>query len=124
MTTEPDRIDPGIHLPLTPLDFHLLLVLAEGDLHGYGIMKAVETQSAGRLKPEIGSLYRMIARLMTNGLIAEAPPRGEAKRRDGPGKARRYYRITPTGRAVAGAEAARLRDVLTVAEARDLPLPR
>lgn len=106
-------------LPLSPLDFHLLLVLADGDLYGYGIRKAIEEASAGTLRPEIGSLYRMIGRLMKSGLVDEAdervPEEGEART---PGHPRRYYQITELGRAVLQAEASRLQDVLRTARAR------
>ena len=120
MTNPSDASATGLYPPLTAMDFHVLLVLAEQDLHGYGIMKEVETQSAGRLRPEIGSLYRMIGRLMTQGLIEQAPSTKDSARGDGRGKPRRHYRITEAGREMARAEATRLREVLSVAAARDL----
>lgn len=104
-------------LPLAPADFQLLLVLLDGELHAYGITKAVERQRKGRVPLEIGSLYRMLSRLLEQGLVEERP----AKPHDtGVAARRRYYRITPLGRRVAKAEAARLRDVLEVARAKDL----
>lgn len=81
-------------------------------------MKAVESESGGTVAPEIGSLYRVLARLMGEGLVDEAPaPTDEDTH---PGRARKYYRLTDTGRAVARAEALRLRDVLGLAARREL----
>lgn len=100
-------------LPLPPHDFHILLVLAERELYGYAIKKAVEETSQGTLSPEIGSLYRMIGRLMEQGFVEEADPRPD----ESPGRPRRYYRITDAGRAVLEAEALRVRNVLQLAEA-------
>jgi DNA-binding PadR family transcriptional regulator len=100
--------------PLRPLDFHVLLVLAAEDLYGYAIMRAVEADSLGAPSPEIGSLYRVLARLMNEGRVGEAAvPDGHADPH--PGRARRYYRITPAGRAALRAEAERLRHALALA---------
>ncbi len=106
------------HAPLSATDFHVLLVLCEGDLYGYAIKKAVEVQSGGAVAPEIGSLYRVLARLMAEGLVAEAAPQetGETHR----GRARKYYGITPVGQDLARAEAARLSQVVELARGRDL----
>lgn len=106
------------HAPLGAVDFHVLLVLAEGDLYGYGIMKAVEDQSGGAVSPEIGSLYRVLARLMAAGLVVETdgPEGGEVH----PGRPRKYYGITPAGRDLARAEASRLDALVELARGRDL----
>jgi DNA-binding PadR family transcriptional regulator len=101
-------------VPISALDFHVLLVLAAGDLYGYAIMKAVEAHSRGAVAPEIGSLYRVLARLMNDGWVAEAAA-PEGTRDAHPGRARRYYRITPAGRAALRAEAERLRHALRLA---------
>lgn len=108
-------------LPLSPNDFHVLLVLAEGQLYGYGIKKAMEEASHGMLKPEIGSLYRMIGRLMRSGLVEEAGER-QATSDEGPspGHPRRYYAITDLGREVLEADASRVQEVLETARAKDL----
>ena len=101
--------------PLSPLEFHVLLVLAPGQLYGYAIKKGVEEQSRGSVAPEIGSLYRSISRLMERGWVEESPtpPREDSPRR---GKPRKYYCITPQGLEAARAEARRLREVLETAE--------
>ena len=71
--------DPSSALPLNPVDVQILLVLTGGNLHGYGLMKAVEEQSGGKVRLEVGSLYRVIKRLIGNGLIEES--------KNGPGAA-------------------------------------
>jgi DNA-binding PadR family transcriptional regulator len=101
---------------MSATDFHVLLVLAIEDLYGYAIMKAVEAQSRGAVAPEIGSLYRVLARLMKVGLVVELDvpdPEAEPQR----GRPRRYYRITPAGRAALRVEAERLRHAVSLANA-------
>ena len=103
-------------LPLRPIDLQILLVLMESDLHGYGLMKEVERQSEGKVTPEVGSLCRVVKRLLANELIDEAagaPEQSAAKRR-------RNYRITAFGRQVARAEADRLVGVIETAQQRNL----
>ena len=120
--TPPDFSDKVCELlPLSPNDFHLLLVLAEGELYGYGIKKAVEEASHGMLKPEIGSLYRMIGRLMKSGLVEDAGEQHAGHDAGpSPGHPRRYYRITDLGRQVLEADATRVQEVLETARAKDL----
>lgn len=117
-----EATDLQSYLPLSPTDFHLLLVLAEEDLYGYAIMKEVEEQSGGALTPEIGSLYRMIGRLVNAGLVEDMGNRvpEETSGSQGRGRPRRYYRITELGREILMAEAARLREVLGLAAAREI----
>lgn len=112
-------------MPLTPLTMALLLSLAEGERHGYALMKDVEEQTEGTLTPGTGSLYAALERLMDEGLIEEAPDAADGH----DDRRRRYYRITEEGRAVTRAEARRMLRVLTVARDRDLapdlvPAPR
>jgi DNA-binding PadR family transcriptional regulator len=96
---------------LKPADFHILLALASGPLHGYGIMKDVERDTGGEVTLEIGSLYRLLARLVTEGLIDDV---------EGADERRRYYRITAAGRRALKSEAARLANVVTLVRARKL----
>ena len=107
---------------LSPTELHILLVLLDGALYGYAIMKAVEAESGGRISPEIGSLYRVLSRLTARGMVeeTEAPPDDAPVH---PGRDRKYYGVTARGRAAARAEASRLREVLELAACRDL-LPR
>lgn len=105
--------------PLSPLDWHVLVALDARDLHGYGIMKAVRADSGGTVPLELGSLYRLISRLMTAGLIDEvdAPADAPSGTR---GQPRRYYRLTPLGRTALRQESLRLRDALALARRRRL----
>ena len=104
---------------LSATDFHVLLVLAAGDLYGYAILKAVEEESAGAVRPEIGSLYRVLGRLMSSGLVTEAPvPRGGGETHRG--RTRRYYRLTDRGRRALEEDACRLERALEIARDRAL----
>lgn len=103
--------------PLTPAVFHILLALAEGERHGYAIMRDVAAQSGGRMRLGPGTLYGSLRRLLEDGLITEAESRPDPALDD---ERRRYYRLTPEGRRVAGAEAARLDDLARAARARGL----
>jgi DNA-binding PadR family transcriptional regulator len=91
-------------------DFHILLVLVDGPRHGYGIMKEVERESRGEVRLEIGSLYRLLSRLLDAGLIEEAE--GDERRR--------FYRISRLGRRVLKSEAARLAELVEKFRARKL----
>lgn len=104
--------DAGIRdpLPLKPSDFHVLLALLDAPLHGYGIMKQVERESGGEVRLEIGSLYRLLARLIDEGLIAMDEDDGR----------RRNYAITRLGRKVLRAEARRLAGLVELVRARKL----
>jgi DNA-binding PadR family transcriptional regulator len=93
---------------MKPVDFHILLVLIEGPRHGYGLMKDVERESNGEVRLEIGSLYRLLARLLDAGLIEETE--GDERRR--------FYRISRNGRRVLKAEAGRLAGLVNLARAR------
>lgn len=95
------------------------MVLSDGALYGYGIMKAVAEESRGAVTPEIGSLYRVLARLMGAGFVEETPAPDEAEDVH-PGRARKYYALTASGQSVLEAEAARLSHVLELARARSL----
>lgn len=116
--------EPETLLPLSPVDLQILLVLSEEPVHGYGLMKAVEEQSGGKVRLEVGSLYRVIKRLLGNGLIEESAdgPAGDgalAGASRGP-KPRRFYKISDLGREVAAAEARRLAEVVETARAQAL----
>lgn len=114
-----ERRDPKEMLPLPPADFQVLLLLANEPLHPYGISKAVEGPGRG-VRLEIGSLYRMLNRMMTNGLIEDSG--GHNVGGKGPAARRRVFRMTRYGRRVAKAEARRLEAVLEAArEQRFLP---
>ena len=97
-------------LPLTPVVFEILLTLAERERHGYEIMQDVERRTEGRIVLHAGTLYRALGRLLAEGLIEELD-----ERPDSDDQRRRYYRLTPIGRAAALAEADRLASQVTAA---------
>ncbi len=105
------RADATALLPLPPATFHILLALAAGDRHGYGIIQDVEARTGGTLRLSPGTLYRTIQRLLEQGLIVE-PKRRPAPLDD---PRRRYYRITPFGAAAARAETRRLAHLVRLA---------
>lgn len=101
---------------LSPLEYHVLLALARGTVHGYAVKDAVQTESHGALTPRAGSLYRVLARLMGWGLVAETEPARDATPH--PGLTRKYYELTPEGREALAAEARRQRGAAELAEER------
>ena len=107
-------LDSGRHVSLSPPEFQILLALADGEKHGYGIMQEVGTRTAGRTRLGPGTLYGAIKRILQNGLIEETEERPDPKLDD---RRRRYYRLTDAGRRLAVAEAERL--VELVREAHD-----
>lgn len=111
---------PETFLPLSPTLFHILVALADQDRHGYSIMLDVSSRTRGKLKLSPGTLYGSIKRLLEDGWIVELDERAAPAHDD---ERRRYYRLTPLGRAVARAEAVRLDEVLGQARATGL-LPK
>jgi len=102
---------------LTPAVFNVLLALADGEKHGYAILKEVAEQSAGEVQLSTGTLYGIIKRLLSDGLIEELRRRPALDRDD---QRRRYYRLTAGGRDLAMAEAERMRKVVARARAKQL----
>jgi DNA-binding PadR family transcriptional regulator len=98
--------DRGIdkHLPLRQVEFHILLSLASGERHGYGIIQDIEARGETSV-PDVGTMYRALARMVEAGLIEPASRRPAPDRED---ERRNYYRITSVGMRVARAEARRL----------------
>jgi len=107
---------PEAQTPLTAAMFNVLLSLADGEKHGYAILKEVEEQTAGEVQLSTGTLYGIIKRLLADGLIAELrnrPVEGDDQRR-------RYYRLTDDGRQAAIAEAQRMEKLLARARNKRL----
>ena len=98
--------------PLTPAVFHVLLALADGDKHGYAIMKSVEEHTSGTLKMGAGTLYGTLQRLTDAGWVLEITPPQALSARD---ERRRFYRLTPDGRQALGAEVRRLEELVRLA---------
>jgi DNA-binding PadR family transcriptional regulator len=108
---------PSASPPLKPIVFHILLVLLEGERHGWGIVGEVERRAGGSLRVLPGNLYRTLREMTAAGLIVESGRRPDPGQDDG---RRRYFKATRAGREAARAEAHRL-DAL-VGEARALKL--
>ena len=105
------------HLPLKPRDYHILFALSRADLHGYGLVKALEEQSEGLLQLDPTSLYRRLRVLLRDGLVVEVEGEPRAPLDD---PRRNYYRLTDLGLAVLTAEASRMRALVRQAEGSDL----
>jgi DNA-binding PadR family transcriptional regulator len=109
-----DHRAPDDFLPLKTDAFYVLLVLLHGDRHGYAIMRDAAERSDGRLELQAGALYRLLARMLENGLVAESHRRPAA---DADDERRRYYRITALGRRAIAAEAERMASLAATARA-------
>lgn len=104
-------------LPLSRVDFLVLLVLTDGDRHGYGIVKEIGERTEGTVQLLPGNLYAVMNRLMKGGLVERAQ---EEEQEDAENRRRRYYRITHFGQRTLAAEAAAMRSLVREAAARDL----
>jgi DNA-binding PadR family transcriptional regulator len=104
-------------LPLTPAMFQILVALADGEKHGYAILKDVARRTADKVRLSAGTLYGNLSRLESAGLIAESARRPELVLDD---ERRRYYLLTEFGRAVAVAEAERMEEALVQARVKKL----
>ena len=109
--------DPESLLPLTPAVFSILLALADGEKHGYGIMQEVASRTDGKQRMGPGTLYGSIKRMLNDGLIVES---GERRVPELDDERRRYYRLTGSGQRVAQAEVQRLEQLLHVAQLKNL----
>jgi DNA-binding PadR family transcriptional regulator len=103
--------------PLPTAAFQILLALVDADLHGYGIMRQVASQTEGRLRLGPGTLYGSIRTLLEEGLIEELGSRGAENIAQ---ERRRYYRLSSAGRKLARSEAERLADLLRVARSKKI----
>jgi DNA-binding PadR family transcriptional regulator len=109
------RFDPAPHLPLTPALFQVLLALADGEKHGYAIIKEIARRTDGKVELRTGTLYPLIRRCLDERFIEESTQRPDPSLDD---ERRRYYRLTERGRAVANAEADRLTETLRQARTK------
>ena len=112
----PKAPSPESLLPLTHLALEILLALADGPRHGYGIITDIEARSGGRTSLRSGTLYTAIQRLRTDGLLEPV----ESKRGPEGDPRRKYFRMTALGRAVARLELERLSAVLASGRRRAL----
>ncbi len=108
---------PESYLPLTPATFQILLALAEGERHGYAIMREVTDRSEGTVKLGPGTLYGSLKRLLEERIIEEGAERTDPDLGD---ERRRYYLLTPFGMQVARAESRRLDALVHLARRKKL----
>jgi DNA-binding PadR family transcriptional regulator len=101
--------DPKSFIPLKPQWFHIMLSLASGEQHGYGIMQEVLNRTSGKLRLWPATLYGSIKRLIEAELIEESDERPAPELDDA---RRRYYRLTALGRRALDAECDRLQELV------------
>jgi DNA-binding PadR family transcriptional regulator len=106
---------PEKFLPLKGNWFHILISLAGGEQHGYGIMQDVLERSGGKVRLWPATLYGSLKQLIENGLIVESGARPAPEFDDA---RRRYYKLTPLGQRVLDLESQRLRDLVSALDAR------
>jgi DNA-binding PadR family transcriptional regulator len=102
-------VNPQKFIPLKTHWFHILLSLAGGEQHGYGIMQEVLNRTAGKVRLWPATLYGSIKRLIEVELIEESDERPEPELDDA---RRRYYRLTVLGKHVLDAECERLQELV------------
>jgi DNA-binding PadR family transcriptional regulator len=98
------------HLPLKPLEFSILVALAEAEHYGYSLAKRIAEESGGGIRLPPSNLYHVLDRLIDAGLIQTTDGSDPRDVR------RRYFALTPLGRRVATAETQRLHSVLATAK--------
>jgi DNA-binding PadR family transcriptional regulator len=103
--------------PLTPAVFHILMALADGEKHGYSIMKDVEKQTNGKMKLGPGTLYGSIKRMLAADLIEESDERPDPTLDD---ERRRYYKMSGFGQKVLSAECLRLEQAVKTARQKQI----
>jgi DNA-binding PadR family transcriptional regulator len=100
---------------LTPVVFHVLLALAAGERHGYGILKDVRRQSDDSVRLGPGTVYTVLQRLMEAGWVEEsAGPSTVVDER------RRHYRLTQWGRRALEREVQRMEALVRTAHAQQI----
>lgn len=110
--------NPQEFLPLTPAVFNILLALADGEKHGYGIMLEVEANTKGQVLMGPGTLYGSIKRMLQANLIEESDERVDPAMDDP--RRRSYYRLTNLGRRVLRMEAERLASQVQLAKIKNI----
>jgi DNA-binding PadR family transcriptional regulator len=101
--------------PLSAATLHILLALAGGNLHGYGIIQEVARNSDGHYRLGPGTLYDNLKKLMDAGWVADAPAQ---KRKSTKEDDRRFYTLTRKGKDTLSAEVDRLQSVVSQAKLR------
>ena len=110
------QTDVDALLPLKPVELELLLALVDEERHGYGLVQQIAQRTNGLVQLEPGNLYRVIKRLLADGLVQESSRRTVSEGAE----RRRYYRLTAHGARVVGAELGRMRALLASPPVRAL----
>jgi DNA-binding PadR family transcriptional regulator len=116
----PRAVDPRSFLPLSPLVFQVLVALADGPRHGYGVIQEIDVRTGGLIRLRTGTLYLLLQRLAADALVEPTKtPKAETSAAErAPGSPRRYYGLTLLGRAVLVAETRRLEIAVSDARAK------
>ena len=114
------KTDPQEFIPLKTQWFHIMLSLAGGEQHGYGIMQEVLTRTEGKVRLWPATLYGTIKRLIEAELIEESDERPAPELDDA---RRRYYRLTPLGKRVLSAECERLQELVRIIQKQVMVTP-
>jgi DNA-binding PadR family transcriptional regulator len=106
--------------PLSSATLHILLALAGGNLHGYGIIQEVICNSDGHYRLGPGTLYDNLRKLMTAGWVTDVPSSAAQRRKSGSAKEddRRFYALSKKGKDALATEVARLQNVVSEAKLR------
>ena len=105
------------HLPLSVPVYQILLSLIDRTLHGYAVIQDVRERTGGEVELTASTLYGALPRMLDTGMVRESDPPADLADADA---RRRYYKITPFGRAVARAEVERLERALAQARTKAL----
>jgi DNA-binding PadR family transcriptional regulator len=114
------KTDPQEFIPLKTQWFHIMLSLAGGEQHGYGIMQEVLTRTEGKVRLWPATLYGTIKRLIEAELIEESDERPAPELDDA---RRRYYRLTPLGKRALSAECERLQELVRIIQKQVMVTP-
>ena len=99
-------------VPLTPAVFHILLALADGPLHGYAIMQAVDESVGSLARMGPGTIYGSLQRMEEAGLIKEVASPNDDRRR--------VFALLPAGRKALTLEAQRLAKLTALVRSKRL----
>lgn len=112
-------VDVESFLPLRAAHFHILLTLVDGPSHGYGVRRAVDERTDGRILLAAGTLYETLQRLSRDGLIEQVATPAEIE--EEASSRWRFFDLTPLGRSTLAAEFSRLEADVAVARAKLVP---
>ena len=112
-----ERPDPRELLPVKPIVFHIILLLMDGERHGWSIAKELEKRMGDGKKLLPGNLYRTLRTMLSQSIIEESDRRPDPEIDD---ERRRYYRLTEFGAEVGRVEARRLEHLVGAARSKNL----